>query len=158
MWQKQASDFISSVEGCELHAYPDPIYKWKLPTIGFGTTKYPQGNPVKQGDVITLEQAKLYLEFWIKEKIEPELKKIKTWEQMNDNQKVALTSFAYNLGARFYKGKNFTSITKVCDSPTLWKDRPWVIKQFEKYCSPKNPNVTRGLRLRRQKEADLFCS
>lgn len=158
MYQKQAADFIASLENCVLQAYPDPKLGWKLPTIGFGTTKYPSGNPVKRGDIISLEQANLYLEFWIREKIEPKVKQIPFWEKMNDNQKTAIISFAYNLGASFYKAKGFTSISNLLDNPKNWNNLEAVKYVFELYCNPHDPKVTKGLKLRRGKEADLFCS
>ncbi|MBF2035333.1 MAG: hypothetical protein IGR92_07570 [Leptolyngbyaceae cyanobacterium T60_A2020_046] len=44
------------------------------------------------------------------------MERIPTWKQMN-NQRSALYSFAYSLGAGFYGRANFQSITRVCDFP-----------------------------------------
>ena len=75
---------------------------------------------------------------------------------MNQNQKGALYSFAYNLGANFYGGANFQSITRVCDTVSRWKDQGWITEQFEKYRNPGSA-AEEGLRRRRHAEAKLFC-
>ena len=75
---------------------------------------------------------------------------------MNQNQQGALYSFAYNLGANFYGGENFQSITKVCKTFSKWEDVYWITKQFEKYRNPGSA-AEEGLRRRRRAEAKLFC-
>jgi len=75
---------------------------------------------------------------------------------MNQNQQGALYSFAYNLGANFYGGANFQSITRVCDTVSNWEDQNWITEQFEKYRNPGSP-AEEGLRRRRRAEAELFC-
>ena len=51
-------DLIKKWEGCKLTAYKCPAGVW---TIGIGTTCYPDGRPVKQGDKITDQQAEGFL-------------------------------------------------------------------------------------------------
>ena len=92
----------------------------------------------------------------VEEVCKPALERIPTWSQMNKNQQGALYSFAYNLGANFYRGANFTSITKVCDSISKWENLNWITKQFEKYRNPGSAAEV-GLRRRRRAEAKLFC-
>lgn len=138
-------------------AYPDPIYRWQVPTIGFGTTKYPNGRVVQPGDIITRVEAEKYLSWQVKEVCQTALEKIPTWKQMNSNQRGALYSFAYNLGANFYRGNNFQSITRVCDTVSRWQDQNWVSAQFEKYRNP-GSSVEEGLRRRRRAEAKLFLT
>ncbi|MEB3339294.1 glycoside hydrolase family protein, partial [Okeania sp.] len=137
-------------------AYPDPIYGWEVGTIGYGTTKYPDGTKVRINDIITRAEAEEYLAWEVEEVCKPALEKIPTWSQMNENQRGALYSFAYNLGANFYRGTNFNSITQVCDSVSKWADQDWVTKQFEKYRNPGSAAEV-GLRRRRCAEAQLFC-
>ena len=117
-------------------AYADPKVGWNLPTIGWGTTKYPNGSKVQKGDIVTPERAEQCLAWEIDKICRPELERIPTWEQMNDNQRGALYSFAYNLGAKFYGGADFQSITQVCDSPERWNDQDWIEEQFVKYRNP----------------------
>jgi len=159
-----AIDLIKSFEGYaeELpdggaRAYPDPISGWTTPTIGFGTIRYPDGRSVKQGDVITRVQAEEYLRFEVEQTCRSALERIPTWSQMNDNQRGALYSFAYNLGTNFYRGANFTSITNVCDATGRWRDEPWITEQFVKYRNP-GTDAEAGLRRRREAEARLFCT
>ena len=153
----KAVDFTKKHEGMVIAAYADPLHGWGVPTIGMGTTVYPNGTKVKQGDRITESQAYEYAMDFLKTQLRPQLTKIPTWDRMNVNQRVALYSFGYNLGAGFYKGRNFTSITAVCDSPERWDDQAWVTAQFVKYRNP-GSNVEAGLRRRRIEEAELFCS
>lgn len=159
-----AIDLITRFEGYEkqradgsVAAYPDPKVGWRLPTIGWGTTKYPDGSPVKQGDIISRERAVDCLVFEVAAQCKPALEAIPTWSRMNDHQKGALYSFAYNLGAHFYNGGNFQSITRVCNSPESWGDHEWITAQFVKYRNPGSA-VEAGLRRRREAEADLFCT
>lgn len=137
-------------------AYADPIAGWQLPTIGYGTTRYPDGQRVRQGDVINRAQAEAYLKDDVERQCRPSLERIPTWGQMNNHQRSALYSFAYNLGPGFYGGDDFASITRVCDSPERWSDKAWVSEQFVKYRNPGSA-AEAGLRRRRQAEADLFC-
>ena len=153
---EQFEGYAKELPDGRAEAYPDPITQWKLPTIGFGTTKYPDGSPVKKGDIITREQAEEYLAFELEKKCRVGLEKIPNWKRMNDNQKGALYSFAYNLGAGFYGNGNFQSITHVCDSQDRWGDVEWVTAQFVKYRNP-GTAAEAGLRRRREAEAKLFC-
>ena len=137
-------------------AYADAIHGWKVATIGYGTTRYPNDQKVKQGDVITRAQAEEYLLKELEHTYKKALEKIPTWAQMNANQRAALYSFAYNLGANFYKGSEFESITRVCDSPNRWSDKAWIEEQFVKYRNP-GSSAEAGLRKRRLAEAGLFC-
>ena len=137
-------------------AYPDPIYGWEVPTIGYGTTKYPNGSKVRRNDIITPAEAEKYLAWEVEEVCKPVLERIPTWSQMNQDQQGALYSFAYNLGANFYGGDNFQSITNVCDSVSKWDDQNWITEQFEKYRNPGSA-AEEGLRRRRRAEAKLFC-
>jgi len=149
-----AIELIKEFEGFRANAYPDPITKWKLPTIGYGTTVYPNGSHVKKGDTITEALAGDYLADHVAKNCTPALTKIPTWAKMNSNQQSALYSFAYNLGAGFYKGANFSSITQVCDSPARWNDSTWIAQQFGKYTN----RGLAGLVRRRKAEATLFCT
>ncbi|MBX2864070.1 MAG: hypothetical protein KTR27_10970 [Leptolyngbyaceae cyanobacterium MAG.088] len=137
-------------------AYADPLQGWSLPTIGYGTTRYPDGVPVKQGDIITQPQAEEYLIDHVDKSCRLALEKIPTWSLMHSNQRGALYSFAYNLGSAFYRGYNFESITRVCDFPDQWNDHRWIEAQFVKYRNP-GTSVEAGLRRRRLAEASLFC-
>jgi lysozyme len=72
---------------------------------------------------------------------------------MNDNQRGALLSFAYNLGASFYGGSNFNTITRNLREKN-WKAIP---KTLEMYSNP-GSNVEAGLLRRRKAEGKLWVS
>jgi GH24 family phage-related lysozyme (muramidase) len=155
-------DLIKRFEGLHkirkdglIEAYADPSLGWLLPTIGFGTTCFPHGTPVKRGDTVTREQAECFLLWHVERVCMPHLERIPTWPIMNEHQRGALTSFSYNLGD-FYKRDGFESITRVCESPGRWGDREWVVEQFGKYVKS-GGKMMAGLVVRRAAEAELFC-
>jgi GH24 family phage-related lysozyme (muramidase) len=154
---KEFEGYAKALPDGRATAYADPIHGWGVPTIGYGTTTYPDGRKVKQGDIITREQAEAYLIDHIEHSTRAAMERIPTWGQMNDNQRSAIYSFAYNLGAGFYGGADFASITRVCDSPERWGDLAWVTEQFVKYRNP-GTSAEVGLRRRREAEARLFCT
>ncbi|MEO0432089.1 MAG: D-Ala-D-Ala carboxypeptidase family metallohydrolase [Cyanobacteria bacterium J06656_5] len=153
---KEFEGFAEPLADGRAKAYADPLRGWEVPTIGYGTTRYPDGVQVKQGDIINKTQAEDYLIDHVDKSCRKSMEKIPTWSRMNNNQRGAIYSFAYNLGSGFYRGYNFESITRVCDSPELWKDHGWIAAQFVKYRNP-GTSVEEGLRRRRLAEADLFC-
>ncbi|NJD08477.1 MAG: lysozyme [Methylococcaceae bacterium] len=138
-------------------AYEDPLHGWSVPTIGYGTTIYPDGKHVKQGDIIDRARAEECLIVWVEKNCRTKLEAIPTWNRMTDNQRGALYSFAYNLGSGFYGKKDFASITNLCDSPGRWGDKSWVEQQFVKYRNP-GTAAEEGLLRRRKAEAKLFCT
>ena len=154
---KEFEGYATELPDGRAEAYADPIHGWQVPTIGYGTTVYPDGRKVKPGDVITRDQAEDYLIAHIEHSTRSVLEQIPTWGKMNDHQRGAIYSFAYNLGAAFYGGSGFQSITSVCDSPERWLDKAWITEQFVKYRNP-GTSAEAGLRRRREAEAALFCS
>lgn len=76
---------------------------------------------------------------------------IPVWGSLNSNQRSALISFAYNLGAHWYGNRNFASITRVVRNREWSKIRATLLL----YRNP-GSNVEAGLRRRRNAEADLF--
>lgn len=142
---------IMEFEGFREQAYPDPLHGWKLPTIGYGTTRYADGKPVKQGDTITHEQAKAELAEYVQKRIYPALERIPYFNQMTPQMLGALESFAYNLGEHFYGGPNFQTITRVLRN----KDWPQMRSALMLYVNP-GTHVEAGLRRRRSAEADLW--
>ena len=69
------------------------------------------------------------------------------WEQMNDNQKSALTSFAYNLGAHFYGSPGFNTIS-ACLRDRAWDEVPAALMLYV------NPGSAFEAGLRRRREAE----
>ena len=91
-------DLICNFEGLELKAYDDGVGVW---TIGFGTTKYPNGIRVKKGDTCTLDQAKAYMQNDLKSFEQTVNNTVKV--PLNQNQFDALVSLAYNIGSTAFK-------------------------------------------------------
>jgi len=54
-------NLIKQFEGVHLSAYPDPLSGGDPWTIGYGTTRYSGGVPVKRGDKITMIEADMML-------------------------------------------------------------------------------------------------
>lgn len=91
-------DLIRNFESLRLNAYDDGVGVW---TIGFGTTKYPNGTRVKKGDTCTLDQAKAYMHNDLKAFEQTVSSAVKV--PINQNQFDALVSLAYNIGSTAFK-------------------------------------------------------
>jgi lysozyme len=142
---------IKEFEGCHLSAYPDPL-SGNLPiTIGWGSTRKKNGSPFKMGDKITQAEADELLISQCKSQFIPALTKIPHWNEMSDGKRGALLSFAYNLGAGFYGGSNFNTITK------RLKNKEWdlVPDALFLYRNP-GSNVEAGLARRRKAEGEAW--
>ena len=144
---------IREFEGCHLNAYPDPLTGGLPITIGWGSTKDFDGKYFQLGRKITQEYADSLLIFDLKKRFLPPLQRIPYWSEMNDNQKGALLSFAYNLGAHFYDSSNFNTITRVL------KNKEWdkVPDALYLYRNP-GTNVEAGLLRRRNAEGKLWST
>jgi lysozyme len=90
---EKAVELLKKFEGLRLVAYQDSVGVW---TIGYGTTIYPDGKKVIQGDICTPAQAELWLRRHIEKNIMPNLAGMES--RLNDNRKAAIISFCYNLG------------------------------------------------------------
>ena len=94
-----AVDLIKKFEGYRDKAYLCPANVW---TIGFGTTYYPNGTKVKQGDVCTEQEARGWVANYIDKEILGPINKnmpvLYTYSLLNCNQKAAIIDFCYNLG------------------------------------------------------------
>jgi len=142
---------IKEFEGCHLDAYPDPLSGGLPITIGWGTTRKKDGSPFKLGDVITQQEADELIITQCRNEFLPALRKIPHWNEMSDGKRGALLSFAYNLGAGFYGGSNFNTITRVL------KNKEWdkVPDALYLYRNP-GSNVEAGLARRRKAEGDAW--
>ena len=139
-------ELVKEFEGCKLKAYKCPAGIW---TIGYGNTQYENGKAVKEGDVITLERAEQLLEIILIKFIQQVGELVKS--NINQNQKDALTDFAYNCGVGNLKTS--TLLKKVnADS----KDKT-IRAEFEKWTRA-NGKVLNGLVKRRNAEANLYFS
>ncbi|MDJ0517043.1 MAG: glycoside hydrolase family protein [Trichodesmium sp. MO_231.B1] len=92
-------DLIKKWEGLFLNAYLDPV---GIPTIGYGTTRYPNGQTVRLGDRISERDAERYLGSECSRIAEAISQLIKV--PVNQNQFDALVSFSYNVGTGAFQG------------------------------------------------------
>lgn len=146
----QAVKIVAQFEGFVPHVYNDGV---GVATIGYGTTAYPNGLPVRFGDPeIDQATAQQYLAHDLESTLNDLAASIPNWSQMNSNQISALISFGYNLGAYFYGDPGFASITTVLGNRD-WSDVP---KTLLLYSDPGDPNVHPGLLRRRTAEGELF--
>lgn len=148
---KMAADVIKQFEGFRAAPYKCAAGVW---TIGFGTTYYPDGELVQPEDKpISKEKATAFLEHHIDNAVVPMLESsIPTWGLMNGNQKAAIISFAYNLGAHFYGNAGFNTISKALSKKENWDD---VSSAMMLYVNP-GSTFEVGLRRRRRAEGKLW--
>ncbi|MGL5656852.1 MAG: lysozyme [Fusobacteriaceae bacterium] len=90
---KYGLEFIKKEEGFIPKAYWD----YKQYSIGYGSGKYVNGNSVKEGDVVTEEEATAMLESWINKVVEVCIKKYVV-VSLSQNRYDSLCSFIYNVG------------------------------------------------------------
>jgi len=89
----QLTKLIEDSEGLSLTPYLDSC---NIPTIGYGFTHYPDGKPVTMKDApITLDAANSILEQLLQQFVHGVEALV---PDCNQNQKDALTDFAYNMG------------------------------------------------------------
>ena len=143
-----AVQIIKEFEGCHLNAYLCPA---GVPTIGYGNTRYPGGSRVKLGDSISQKRAEEMLLMEIQRTADILGEFVPYWGEMNVNQKSALISFAFNLGAYFYNSSGFGTITRALASKG-WDHVPSAMLLY------RNPgsHFEAGLRRRRIAEGNLW--
>lgn len=95
-----AVNLIVRFEGLRLDAYLDP---GGTPTIGYGTTVYPNGVRVKLGDGISTNEAHEFLAFDVS-KFASGVSDRVAGVRLNQNQFDALVSFTYNVGLAAFAG------------------------------------------------------
>lgn len=136
------SDIIEEFEGFSAQAYPDPLTGGAPWTYGFGSTTKADGSPVKCGDYIEKEAARVLLRDWIIKNANPVISKIPY--RLTESQRQALESLIYNVGApAFKKSKLYTAICNK-DYYNIFKEWDFGVRQLK------------GLAKRRARELDYF--
>jgi len=136
-------NLIKQFEGFRAKAYLCPA---GVPTIGYGTIKYPGGGKVALGDVCNEEQATQYLQHDVStfEKEVERLTKVPLSQEMFD----ALVCFTYNLGSANLGSSTLLRLLNL-------KEYAQVPPQFLRW-SKAGGKVLPGLVKRRRAEAELF--
>lgn len=110
---------IKKWEGFSPKAYKCPAGVW---TIGYGSTKWADGSPVKKGQTITMEKAEGLLNDYLIRFVRPKLADLK----LNPSQQEAIESLCYNIGVNsFLKSKCYKAL-KAKDWGTFIREYDWV--------------------------------
>lgn len=141
-------NLIKSFESLSLKAYPDPKTGGKPYTVGWGTTVYPSGMPVKPTDSCTAAQAEAYLKHDLSRFEADVMKAVRV--PLSQCQFDALVSFFYNLG---YSKVKDSTLLKMLNAGNY----SGAADQFLRWVSP-GTAVEKGLRRRREAERKLFLS
>lgn len=141
-----AVSIIKEFEGLYLKAYLDPV---GIPTIGWGTIKYPNGEKVKMGDTVTAAQAEAYLIHEMSGFVKSVEKLVKV--AISNNSFCALVSFCYNLGAGALEK---STLLKRLNSG---ESKEAVAPEFMKWVNAGGKPL-KGLVRRREAEKKLFLS
>jgi GH24 family phage-related lysozyme (muramidase) len=148
-----ALPLVKEFEGCRLTAYPDPETGAEPWTIGWGSTAYADGRPVRQGERISQQQADALLHTQLMHDatelaaaLPPE-----SWQALNVNQRAALISFSYNCGPYWFGSPGYTTLTRHIRTQA-WEQVPAALML---YVNPGGPSEA-GLRRRRKAEAALW--
>lgn len=140
-----ALDTIQQFEGLKLKAYKDSVGIW---TVGFGNIfNLDTGNPIKEGDEISLETAERWLKIEV-DNLQAKMRKVIT-VPLNDNQWTALTSLAYNIGFGAFKRSTLLRLLNAGAS------KEEVAKQMLRWNKAGGKEI-KGLTNRRKAESNLF--
>jgi GH24 family phage-related lysozyme (muramidase) len=131
-------DLIKSFEGCVLTSYKDVSGVW---TIGYGHT-----SGVREGQVITQNDAEVMLKFDVQKYVKGVNENVKV--VLNQNQFDALVSFTYNCGVSALR-------TSTLLERLNQNDFVGASKEFDKWVHA-GGKVIQGLVNRRSKEKALF--
>lgn len=138
------NDLIKKWEGFRATAYKCQAGVW---TVGIGTTRYPDGRAVKQGDTCTLAQA----ERWLAQYLETEVNHYldKDFPNLKPNQREALQSLLYNWSYGSFKNSRLYGCIQRNDIAGIYRN--WDIIN-----AGGKPSL--GLIRRRLDELQLFFS
>jgi len=143
---KKGIDLIKKYEGFRNHPYRCAA---DVATIGYGTTFYPDGTPVKMTDKpVTMVDA-LQILYTVIDGFEKGVWDAVSSVCLEQNQFDALVSFAYNVGLGAFK--NSTLLKRVLDDPND-EDIKYQFSRWNKA----GGRVLKGLKKRRNEEAWLY--
>lgn len=152
---KVSKSFIEKIkhdEGFESKPYKCPAGVW---TIGYGTTRYPNGKKVTADDMlITKEVAEVYL-------IE-HLKKVETIvdnllrDDLNQNQFDAVCDFVYNAGTTYIDKKGIKRLYNLFKNINSYMTKGELTKYWSNLAVTGGGKKLNGLITRRKYEVDLF--
>lgn len=98
---KRGQDMLHKFEGYRAIAYPDPGTGGDPWTIGYGSTRYPDGSPVEPGDTVTLAYAAEIFAHDLDKFTRSVLQAVEV--PLTQNQLDALVSLTYNIGKNAFR-------------------------------------------------------
>lgn len=134
-------DVIKKYEGFRSQAYKCPAGVW---TIGYGSTTFADGTPVKKGDEISEETAEGLLVDYLNKNVRPHIEELGL---KSDTQIAAVESLVYNIGWPSFSKSKCCKAIKEKDWETVFKNWDWN-KASGKFMT--------GLAKRRTEEMYLF--
>lgn len=134
------NELIKRWEGFQEEAYKCPAGVW---TIGYGSTKWEDGTPIKKGQRITRERAEILLNDYLIRYVRPRLSDLK----LNASQKAAIESLCYNIGVNSFLRSKCYNALRAKDWGTFIREYDWI---------KANGKVLKGLIKRRTEELYLF--
>lgn len=141
-----AINLIRKYEGFNEKAYADPATGAEPYTIGFGTQYYPDGSPVKKGQLCSKEKALEYL-FHEASIIDTELQKLNLG--LDDSMRQALISFVHSIGWEPFLYSEIVDAIEREDFKTASDAMSrWIFDEYHQ--------VVGGLIDRRREEVNLF--
>jgi lysozyme len=114
-------DLIKKWEGFKTNAYLDPV---GIPTIGYGTIRYPNGQKVQMGEVVSEAEAEAFMRLVCDELAAIVSKNVTV--TLNQNQFDALVSLCYNIGpgafqnSTLLKKLNAGNYSEAADQFLVW--------------------------------------
>ncbi len=137
-------DLIKKSEGFSSKPYRDSVGVW---TIAFGFTHLPSGEPVTEH---TPEMGEAYAAGLLQQLLQQFINGVNAMcPQCNQNQKDALTDFAYNLGLGSLQSSTLLKLVKA--NP----DDPAIAGEFRRWIHA-GGDILQGLVTRRENEISLY--
>lgn len=139
-------NLIKKYEGLRLSSYLDPA---GIPTIGYGSTRYPSGKKVILGEKLASEKEATQLLLATLTQYEAAVNK--HLSNLNQCQFDALVSFSYNVGTGALIKSTLLKKAKINPND------PSIVDEFLKW-NKAGGKVLTGLSNRRREEANLYFS
>jgi len=146
-YSKTGLQFTEQFESCRTSAYSDI---GGVPTIGWGTTIYPNGSPVKLGDTCTIVEADNWLMWKVQQIVDKLNRLLLNPNSLTQSQFDALVDFTYNVGLFNFQ---HSTLLRLINAGNLQA----AANEFEKWDHVNGKEVA-GLLRRRLEEKQEFQS
>jgi len=141
---QEGQELIKKYESLKLEAYHCSA---GVCTIGWGSTSYTDGSPIKIGDKISLETAQELFEYHLKKSEDGVSGSL--MKSVSENQFAAMVSLCYNIGSTAFRKSTLAKLLNACE------DKELTAAEFYRW-NQSGGRVLKGLVTRRADEATLF--